>query len=56
MIKEFENIESSKILVKDCIEIIAARTIKDEHTEWENGYNSALRKVTFDLKQKYGIE
>jgi len=45
-----------KLLVKDCTEVIGARTINDERTEWENGYNSALRKVTFDLKQKYGIE
>jgi hypothetical protein len=45
-----------KLLVKDCVEVVGTRTIADEHTEWENGYNSALRKVTFDLKQKYGIE
>ena len=45
-----------KLLVKDCVEVVGARTINDEHTEWENGYNAALRKVTFDLKQKYGIE
>lgn len=45
-----------RLLVQDCVEVVGARTINDERTEWENGYNSALRKVTFDLKQKYGIE
>lgn len=45
-----------KLLVKDCAEVVSARTIVDEHTEWENGYNAALKKVAFDLKQKYGIE
>ena len=45
-----------KLLVENCVEVVGARTITDEHTEWENGYNAALRKVTFDLKQKYGIE
>ena len=41
-----------KLLVEDCVEVVGTRTI----TEWENGYNAALKKVTFDLKQKYGIE
>lgn len=45
-----------KLLVKDCVEVIGARTINDERTEWENGYNSALRKIAFDLRQKYKIE
>jgi len=56
MITEFEQIAATEVIVKDCIEIIQARTINDERTEWENGYNAALRKVVFDLKQKYGIE
>ena len=45
-----------KLLVKDCTEVIGARTIAEEHTDWETGYNAALKKVTFDLKVKYGIE
>jgi hypothetical protein len=45
-----------KLLVEDCVEVVGARTINDERTEWENGYNAALRKVAFDLRQKYGIE
>ena len=45
-----------KLLVKECVEVVGARTITDERTEWENGYNSALRKVAFDLKTKYNIE
>ena len=56
MIKEFEHIAPTELLIKECLEVVAARTINDERTEWENGYNAALRKVTFDLKQKYGIE
>lgn len=52
-----DNLETfGRLLVEDCIEVVAARTINDERTEWETGYNSALRKITFDLKQKYGIE
>jgi hypothetical protein len=56
MIREFENLASSMISVEECLEVIAARTINDERTEWENGYNSALRKIAFDLRQKYKIE
>lgn len=56
MIKEFEHIASTELLIKECLEVVSARTIAEEHTEWENGYNAALRKVAFDLKMKYGIE
>lgn len=56
MITEFEQIAATEIIVKDCIEIIQTRTIPEEHTEWEVGYNAALKKVAFDLKIKYGIE
>ena len=45
-----------KLLVEDCVEVVGARTIAEEHTDWETGYNAALKKVVFDLKQKYGIE
>ena len=52
-----DNLESfGKLLVQDCVEVVGARTISEEHTEWENGYNSALRKVAHDLKTKYGIK
>ena len=56
MITEFEQIAATEVIVKDCIEIIQARTIAEEYTDWENGYNAALKKVVFDLKMKYGIE
>lgn len=45
-----------KLLVKDCVEVIGARTIAEEHTDWETGYNAALKKVAFDIKTKYNIE
>ena len=45
-----------KLLVEDCVKVVSTRTITEEHTEWENGYNAALKKVAFDLKMKYGIE
>ena len=45
-----------RLVVEDCIEVVSARTIAEEHTEWENGYNAALKKIAFDLKMKYGIE
>ena len=45
-----------QLVVEDCIEVIGARTVAEEHTDWENGYNAALKKVVFDLKMKYGIE
>jgi hypothetical protein len=35
---------------------IQERTIQDEHTDWENGYNAALKKVAFDLKTKFDIK
>ena len=45
-----------RLVVEDCIEVVSARTIAEEHTEWETGYNAALKKIAFDLKIKYGIE
>ena len=45
-----------RVVVEDCVEVVGARTIAEEHTDWETGYNAALKKVVFDLKQKYGIE
>ena len=45
-----------RLLVEDCVEVIGTRTIAEEHTDWETGYNAALKKVVFDLKMKYGIE
>ena len=45
-----------RLVVEDCIEVVGARTITQEHTDWETGYNAALKKVAFDLKTKYGIE
>lgn len=45
-----------KLVVEDCIKVVGARTIAEEHTEWETGYNAALKKIAFDLKTKYGIE
>jgi hypothetical protein len=45
-----------RLVVEDCIEVVSARTITQEHTEWETGYNAALKKIAFDLKMKYGIE
>lgn len=45
-----------KLLVEDCVSTIQSRTILQEHTDWETGYNAALKKVAFDLKVKYGIE
>jgi len=45
-----------RLVVEDCIEVVSARTIAEEHTDWETGYNAALKKVVFDLKMKYGIE
>jgi hypothetical protein len=45
-----------KLLIEDCLSTIQERTIAEEHTEWETGYNAALKKIAFDLKTKYGIE
>jgi len=42
--------------VNEFLELIEARMIQEEHTDWETGYNAALKKVMFDLKMKYGIE
>ena len=45
-----------RLVVEDCLSTIQERTVAEEHTEWEVGYNAALKKVAFDLKMKYGIE
>lgn len=45
-----------RLVVEDCLATIQERTIPEEHTDWETGYNAALKKVAFDLKMKYGIE
>jgi hypothetical protein len=45
-----------RLVVEDCLTTIQERTIQDEHTDWENGYNAALKKVAFDLKTKFDIK
>jgi hypothetical protein len=45
-----------RLVVEDCVEVVGTRTINDEHTDWENGYNAALKKVAFDLKTKFDIK
>jgi len=44
-----------RLVVEDCIEVIGTRTIAEEHTEWETGYNAALKKIAFDLKVKFNV-
>ena len=42
-----------RLLVEECLSDIHSRIITDVHTEWEAGYNAALKKVESDLKLKF---
>jgi hypothetical protein len=43
-------------VVQECMACLKDRTIIDVHTDWEIGYNTALKKIEEDLKVKFGVE
>lgn len=45
----------AEAIINECIAAIEARKINDLHTDWEQGYQSALTKVAFDIKTKFGV-
>ena len=45
----------AEAIINECIAAIEARKINDLHTDWEQGYQSALIKVAFDIKTKFGV-
>lgn len=45
----------AEAVVNECIAAIEARKINELHTDWEQGYQSALTKVAFDIKTKFGV-
>jgi hypothetical protein len=50
------NLETfGRLVVEECLITIQERTIQEEYTDWENGYNAALKKVAFDLKTKFDV-
>jgi hypothetical protein len=50
-----DKIRLAEAIVNECIAAIEARKINDLHTDWEQGYQSALTKVAFDIKTKFGV-
>jgi hypothetical protein len=50
-----DKIRLAEAIVDECIAAIEARKINDLHTDWEQGYQSALTKVAFDIKTKFGV-
>lgn len=52
-----DNLESfGRLLLDECVTTIHSRTINDVHTDWEAGYNAALKKVASDIKAKFEIK
>jgi hypothetical protein len=50
------NLETfGRLVVEECLATVQERTIAEEHTDWETGYNAALKKVAFDLKTKFDV-
>ena len=41
----------AKLIVEECLSIIDTSAINEDYTEWESGYNKALKKAKFDIKQ-----
>jgi hypothetical protein len=50
-----DKIRLAEEIINECIAAIEARKINDLHTDWEQGYQSALTKVAFDIKTKFGV-
>ena len=42
-------------VIDECLSTINERTISEVHTDWEIGYNTALRKIAEDIKTKFGV-
>lgn len=45
-----------RLVVEECLATIKDRTIQEEHTDWETGYNAALKKIASDLKVKFDVK
>jgi hypothetical protein len=50
-----DKIRLAEAIVEECLLSIEARKINELHTDWEQGYQSALTKVAFDIKTKFGV-
>ena len=49
-----DNLESfGRLLLEECLLTIHSRTINEVHTDWEAGYNAALKKIASDLNMKF---
>jgi hypothetical protein len=46
----------TRLIVQQAVDLIQARTISEEVTEWEQGYNRALKKIQADITEKFGVE
>ena len=51
-----DKVKLAEAIVKECLLSIEARNIEELHTDWEQGYKSALTKIAFDIKTKFGVE
>jgi hypothetical protein len=50
-----DKIRLAEAIVEECLVSIEARKINELHTDWEQGYQSALTKIAFDIKTKFGV-
>ena len=44
------------MIVNECLDIIASREIFKDETEFEQGYNNALKVVYNDISGQFGVE
>jgi hypothetical protein len=45
-----------ELIIRRCLNIIDRRMIREVHTDWEHGYNAALKKVRGDILRIFGME
>jgi hypothetical protein len=46
----------AELIVKECLGAISGKEIFKDETEYEQGYNKALKSVYSDLVEKFGVE
>ena len=54
--ERFDPERFSELIVAECLSTISAKKIIDAPTEYEQGYNKALKSVHGDIVRKFGFD
>lgn len=46
----------AELIVKECLSTVSAKKIFDDATEYEQGYNKALKSVYSDIVSKFEVK